>query len=78
MDDGFTMQKEENPFTANGAATVDVEEDPFADSAEEKPKVKTRKKKAAKAEDTEEQPKSDLNDILSKFAPSSDEVDDNE
>ena len=78
LDDGFTLQKEENPFTANGAATVDVEEDPFADSAEEKPKVKTRKKKAAKAEDTEEQPKSDLNDILSKFAPSSDEVDDNE
>ena len=57
---------------------VGVEEDPFADPVEEKPKVKTRKKKAAKAEDTEEQPKSDLNDILSKFAPSSDEVDDNE
>ena len=82
VDGGFTLQKEENPFATNGAAPVDadvgVEEDPFADPVEEKPKVKVRKKKAAKVEATEEQPKSDLNDILSKFAPSSDEVDDNE
>ena len=56
-------------------ADEEVEEDPFAEP-EEKPKVKTRKKKATKVEDAEE-PKSDLNDILSKFAPS-DDVDDNE
>lgn len=82
VDGGFTLQEEENPFATNGAAPVDADvgvgEDPFADPVEEKPKVKTRKKKAAKVEVTEEQPTSDLNDILSKFAPSSDEVDDNE
>ena len=79
VDDGFTLQKEENPFTANGAATVDVEEDPFADSTEEKPKVKTRKKKAVKAEDTEEAQtdKTAMLDVLGRIDDmDSDQVDD--
>jgi|TARA_Y100000356_G_scaffold78907_1_gene65276 hypothetical protein len=72
VDGGFTLQQnEDNPFVAD----EEIETDPFAEP-EEKPKVKTRKKKATKSESTDE-PQSDLNDILSKFAPS-DDVDDNE
>tara|TARA_R110001599_G_scaffold146262_10_gene329285 strand:+ start:720 stop:1478 length:759 start_codon:yes stop_codon:yes gene_type:complete len=52
---------------------------PFAALDEQpKPQVKTRKKKAAK-EASAEEPKTDLNDILSKFAPPADgSVDDND
>ena len=77
IEGGFTLQQnQDNPFVADEEiAETPEEEDPFAEP-EEKPKVKSRKKKAPKNQ-TEEEPQSDLNDILSKFAPS-DDVDDNE
>ena len=64
-------------FTALDEPEEQEETNSFAPLDEEaKPQVKTRKKKPAK-EETQET-KTDLNDILSKFAPPSNEVDDND
>ena len=63
-------------FTALDEPEEQEETNSFAPlDKETKPKVKTRKKKST--QEASEEPKTDLNDILSKFAPPS-EVDDNE
>ena len=63
-------------FTALDEPEEQEETNSFAPlDKETKPKVKTRKNKST--QEASEEPKTDLNDILSKFAPPS-EVDDNE